>query len=419
MKITLDILGKLFNNKLFLKLFSVGAAVLFWLIIVINISPEYTKTVTGIAVTVNEKSGLLSNAGLHVVDQSLPKISIEVSGPRYIIGNLKATDFAVTPDVGLVNKAGPYNLKLDAVMVNPDPKVNITKILPASIEVNFDTIVSKTLTVVPYIIQSKIPDGYIQQAPTVSPQMVVVTGPAADVAKIAKAVTNISVDSSYKDTVIIRGDVVLLDSKNVKLNLPQIKIDNSSVNVTVPILKTTTAKFAADFINIPAGFDKNNIKLVINPANVNIFGSAKDIDAVNQTIKLESIDFNTLDLTNNLTVALIPIKGITNVENITSTAVAVNLLNTAEKSMIAKTFAIINAPAGYSTKVRTTQISGVRLFGPAVDIASVNAVTAQVDMATIPSVVGQFEVPVTITVPGKTGYWVKGSYKVIIQLTKN
>jgi len=213
--------------------------------------------------------------------------------------------------------------------------------------------------------------------------MVVVTGPAADVAKIAKAVTNISVDSSYKDTVIIRGDVVLLDSKNVKLNLPQIKIDNSSVNVTVPILKTTTAKFAADFINIPAGFDKNNIKLVINPANVNIFGSAKDIDAVNQTIKLESIDFNTLDLTNNLTVALIPIKGITNVENITSTAVAVNLLNTAEKSMIAKTFAIINAPAGYSTKVRTTQISGVRLFGPAVDIASVNTVTAQVDMATI------------------------------------
>lgn len=69
--------------------------------------------------------------------------------------------------------------------------------------------------------------------------------------------------------------------------------------------------------------------------------------------------------------------------------------------------------------MRTSTLNNIKLFGPASDIGSVNSVTATVDMSAINVIEGTYEAPVTITVPGKSGYWVTSKYYVTINSWKN
>lgn len=410
---------KLMNNKLYLFLCSLVLAFLFWFFVVAAISPDSTRTIYGVQVTVNDNNGLLSTAGLHMIEESSTKVSVDVTGPRYIIGNLKASDLVITPDVAKVTKSAKYNLKLDASMKNPNPKVSVVKISPASADFKFDTIASKNIPVEVKISNGKVADGYIMETASVSPNQVVITGPSDEVGQVARAVANIQVDASAKSTVTSKSTVTLYDSKNNILNLKHIKNDNLNVNVTVPILKLKTqVPLSVDFSNLPAGFDKNNIKYTINPSELSVAGEEKLVNATS-SIKLDSINFSTLDITNALTENVNMPSGLISVDNVTSASITVNLLNTGTRILNTKDIKLVNIPNGYSARVRTTQLNNIKLFGPSSDIANVNSVTATVDMSTVNVVEGTYEVPVTISVNGKTGYWVTGKYNVTINSWKD
>lgn len=415
----IKIFDKILNSKLYLMLFSVIIAFIFWFVIVATVSPDSTRTISGIPVTVNENSGFISSAGLHVIEESSPKISVDVTGPRYLIGALTASDFIITPDVAKVTKSGKYSLRLDASLKKPNSKVSIVKVSPASAEFKFDTIVSKSLTVeVKVLNNSKVADGYVMEAASVSPKQVAVTGPYDEVSQVSRAVASIQVDSSAKATVTSKSAVVLFDSKNNQLDLKNIKIDNPTVTVTMPILKTKQAQLSVDYFNLPAGFDKSNIKCTITPKDLTVAGEESFINSLT-TVKLDSIDFSTLDITNTLNDNITMPNGVINVDNITSASLSISLQNTSTKTLSTKDFKVINIPSGYSVKVRTTQLDNIKLFGPSSDIGNVSSVMATVDMSSVNIVEGTYQVPVTISVSSKTGYWVTSKYYVTINSWKD
>jgi YbbR-like protein. len=119
----------LYNNK-FIFVSSVVVAILFWLFVVINVSPDYKRTIYGAQISIEENSQSLTALGLHVVDKSTDKVSITVTGPRNVIGRLTGSSFSVTPELSMISKAGSYELKLNAVLKSPDNRVRITKIKP-------------------------------------------------------------------------------------------------------------------------------------------------------------------------------------------------------------------------------------------------------------------------------------------------
>jgi YbbR domain-containing protein len=238
------------------------------------------------------------------------------------------------------------------------------------------------------------------------------------VSQVSRAIASIQVDSSAKSTVTAKSAVVLYDAKNNQLNLKNIKIYNQNVTVTMPILKTKQAQLSVDYLNLPAGFDKSNIKCTITPKEITAAGEENIINALT-TVKLDSIDFSTLDITNTLSDTITMPNGVINVDNITSASLTVSLANTSTKTLSTKDFNVINIPNGYSVKVRTTQLNNIKLFGPSSDIGNVSTVTATVDMSSINIIEGTYEVPVTISVPSKTGYWVTGKYNVTINSWRN
>jgi YbbR domain-containing protein len=426
MKKSTKIFDRLLDNKQFMMLFSIVAAFLFWFFVVANISPNSTRTISGVPVTVDESSGLITKTGLHVIDkssskidQSTSKISVMVTGPRYIIGKLEPSDFIVTPDLGKVTKSGKINLKLEPAMKNPDPSVKINQISPSHLDFDFDTVVSKSFPVeVREPNNSKVADGYIMETPIVSPKLVAVTGPSSEVSQVAHVITSIKIDNNAKSTITQKSGIFLYDANNKLLDLKHTRIDNQNATVTVPIQKTADVKLTVDFANVPMGFSTSNIKFSINPAKIVVYGEENDINALT-FIKLADIDFLSLDLSNNINDNIVEQKGITSEDNITSAVVSIDLLNTAKKTLSTKNINVINIPKGYSVRVRTTQLNNINIFGPSADIGNVSTVTATVNMATVNIVQGTYEVPVSISVPGRTGYWSTGKYQVTINAWKS
>ncbi|ADU27141.1 CdaR family protein [Ethanoligenens harbinense] len=406
---------RLMHNTLFLRIVSVAAAFVIWFVVVVSVSPGYTRTVSGIPVTIDTKSGFLADAGLGLVDKLNQNISIDVSGPRTTIGRLSAKDFSVTPDVTPVTKSGSYTLQLNASLKTPDSQIHIRSISPSQIQIRFDTVASKTFPVNVRVQNSKVADGYVMETATASPKEIIVSGPSAEVAQVAQVRADVDMGNGVNATYKTKAGLQLIDASGSVLNLAHVKLSVSSVSVTVPVFKAGTVPLKVNFSNLPAGFDTKNMQYTVSPDMLHIAGSAQEIDSLTQ-INLGTIDFRTLSLTNKIVLPVTLTGTLQNLDNLSSATVSIDLLDTVTQAVNTQDIQVVNVPSGYRVQLRTKQINGIQLYGPAAQMATPAAVTAVVDMSTALNGTGQYVVPVTISTP--SGFWATGNYTAVVQVSK-
>lgn len=408
----------LFYNKLFLQILSLAIAVLLWLVVVININPSSQHRVSGVSITFSENEPYLTSLGLHIVGNSSKTVSITLSGPRYLIGRYKASDFNVVPNYSGIGKTGTYTVPLVATMNTPDNRVHIVQVNPASINVRFDTLLTKTLAVQPVIPGNyKVPKGYLLQTLQAVPATVTVSGPTSELEQVTGAQANVSIKEGVTQTTQVTSEVSLVDGSGKEVDQSHMQLSSNTVQVTVPILKTADAAFTVNFSNLPDGFDAANLTYTVTPGKLSVAGDKDKVDGL-QSISLGTIDFSTLGLDTSETLVVPDLDGLMNRDNVTSAVVAVHLRNIAQKTVSTKTFAFVNVPQNRSARVLTSVLTGIRLFGPSAGIGSVNAVTGVIDVSKADNATGQFELPVTFTVPGQSGFWVQGSYQVVVEVSK-
>ena len=104
-------------------------------------------------------------------------------------------------------------------------------------------------------------------------------------------------------------------------------------------------------------------------------------------------------------------------ENTASATVNVSLLNTAAQDVSTQNIQVNDTPSGYTVRLRTRQISGIHLYGPAAQMTSPPAVTASVDMASALNGTGQYAVPVQIQAP--SGFWTTGNYTAVVSVSRS
>lgn len=408
-------LDRFMHNVLFLRIFSVAAAFVLWLIVVNSVSPDYTRTVSGVPVAIDTKGGFLADAGLGLVDKLNQKVSINVSGPRTIIGKLDASDFTVTPDTTPVTKSGNYSLQLNAALKTPDSQVHIRSVSPNQIQMRFDTVSSKTLPVTVKVQNSKVADGYIMETTTASPKEVVISGPSAEVGQVAEVRAEVSMGDGVNATYKANAQLKLVNASGSTLDLEHIKLSSNSVAVTVPIFKTSSTPLKVSFTNIPNGFDTRNLQYTVTPSNLHVAGVAKEINALTQ-IDLGAIDFRTLSLTNQIAMPIKLTGTLQNLDNLSNATVNINLLDTVNQAVDTQNIQVLNTPSGYQVQLRTKQIDNIQLFGPASQMTTPPSLSATINMAAVLNGTGQYVVPVTINTP--SGFWTTGNYTAVIQVSK-
>jgi YbbR domain-containing protein len=404
---------KILYNDQKLKLFSIVAAFLLWFIIVSYISPDYSVTVKNIKIVTESSALSLSFFNLSVIQLSQKDVSLEVSGPRYLIGKLSAKDFTVKPKFTQIAMAGNFNVDLTADFVSSDPRMKIKKINPSAINIYFDKIVTKSIPLEIDVQSTKIADGYIMQSPVVNPKTIDVTGPEKEMTNVSKAVATVKVRDNASEVLNTTSDFVIYNSDKKLTDITHMKLNINKVNVTVPILLTKETPLILNFKNLPKGFDSSNISYTITPPKVRIAGTTEVINGISQ-ISLGDEDFLNLDINNTLKFNLQLPAGASDIENVSTVSVDITLKNIAEKTFSTKKIYAINIPAGMHVIIKTKLLNNIKLYGPTADIAGVANVEAVADMSKVQNGVGQYEVPVTIRVPNKTGFWTKVQYNALV-----
>ncbi|MDR3643709.1 MAG: CdaR family protein [Clostridia bacterium] len=407
---------KLFYNNKALALISLILSFLFWFLVVSNIAPDYTKTISGVKIQFSSDKTGLGYAGLHVIDTSRNTVSVVVSGPRYLIGQLSASDITVTPRLGAVNTQGTFNVALDAALVTANSMITIQKVDPATVSAYFDRITAKTLPITINVENTNVASGYVMQTATASPASVSVSGPSAEIAKLTKAVVTIKVNNNASDFVESEEKVILYDG-STEADLSHLQLGISTVDVTVPILKVKQLSLKVSYTNVPKGFDIRNVVCTISPANIRVGGKSDVIDSLSGEVNLGNLSIPSLGLTNTINYNIVLPSGISAVEGVTTATATITLKDTAMKYFNTRTISVVNVPSGYKVTVRTAQLNHIKLFGPAKGMGTVNAVQAVADMQGSINGTGDYEVPVTILVPGKSGYWASGIYNVLVEVT--
>ena len=132
-------LSSFLNNRRALIIISVLLAVITWLAISINESPEVERTVKGVRVQVDES--LPSQLGYQAFGADNLTVDVTVRGKRYEVGDnvLSANDIRVVAVTSYVDAPGQYTLQLRATAKDPNANYTIISKSRDFAEVYFDT----------------------------------------------------------------------------------------------------------------------------------------------------------------------------------------------------------------------------------------------------------------------------------------
>lgn len=223
----------------------------------------------------------------------------DVEQIRYLapaeVGNLRAEDFQATVDLADVAPDGnPVTVRVNVTAV--DPRVTILEVRPRSIQVILDQKISKEVPVV--VDLSEPPEGLEIGEVTVSPEVVTVTGPSAQVNLVVAARVSATIDASavnvdrdvQPDPVDESGEVVTnvdLDPGLVNIKVP---VYENLQNRTVPVNPTVTGTPGAGFrissvevaplvVTVEGDLDQLQALVAADTAPVTVSGATRDVTA--------------------------------------------------------------------------------------------------------------------------------------------
>ncbi len=290
----------LFYNNLFVFILSLFISVVIWLLVVINVSPQTTRVIKDVKVTIDDT--VPAQFGLEVFGESEFTVDVTVKGKKYQIstGNLSAEDIVVTAVTTNVDSPGFRTLQLRAEPVNENASYTISSVSSKTIDVYFDTAKSVQFVVEPNIVADGFPvvaDGFTCGEISLSENSVVISGPSTQVNRIEKVIAKCVLEKSLNSNFSVETDIIPLDDKN-KSDFDYLTMSVEKTVVAIPVLRVKTVDTAVSFKNVPKNYLASPLMYKISPAKetFNIF-----VDEYEKTTSYDVgvIDFKTLSPTNN------------------------------------------------------------------------------------------------------------------------
>ena len=294
-------LNNLFENKLFSLIVSLLGAVVIWLLVVINVSPQTTRVIKDVKVTIDET--VPSQFGLEVFGESEFTVDVTVSGKKYQISsaNLSADDIIVTAVTTNVDSPGFRTLQLKAEPASQTATYTISSTSLKTVDVYFDTAKTVQFAIEAEIETGDIPvveEGFSCGDITLSESSVTITGPSTQVNRIERVVAKYQLDKSLSSNLSVEADVVPLDDQE-KSDFDYLTLTVNRVVMAIPVLRVKNVDTFVTFKNIPDAYSANPLKYTVSPqsAQFNIF-----VDEYEKTsaYSVGTIDFKTLSPSNNV-----------------------------------------------------------------------------------------------------------------------
>jgi YbbR domain-containing protein len=286
----------LHNDKLMLA-FSFIAAIIIWLAVVINVSPEMTTTIQNVKVTIDNT--VPAQFGLEVFGDNEFYVDVTVKGKKYQISSLKPEDIKILAQTNNVDSAGIRTLLLKSDQTFGNNDYTVTAISQKSIDVYFDVPKTVQIVIEPDIVVDNIEiveEGFKTGEINLSETAVNVTGPSTEINRIVKAVARLKLQKSLSSNKSADVDVMLLD-ENGKSNFNYVTTDVDKVVLTIPVLRVKEVNTTLLFKNAPDEYVLNPLSYTISPSEDYFNISVDEYDKITE-FPVGTIDFKSISPSN-------------------------------------------------------------------------------------------------------------------------
>lgn len=407
----------LHNDKLMLA-FSFVAAIVIWLGVVINVSPEMTTTIQNVKVTIDNT--VPSQFGLEVFGDSEFYVDVTVKGKKYQISSLKAEDIKVLAQTNNVDSAGMRTLLLKSDQTFGNNDYTVTAISQRSIDVFFDVPKTVQLVIEPDVIADDsvniVEAGFKTGEINLSETTVNVTGPSTEINKIVKAVAQLKLEKSLTANKSADVDVLLFD-ENGKSNFDYVTTDIEKVVLTIPVLRVKEINTTLLFKNAPDEYVLNPLNYTISPKK-DYFNISVDEYEKTTEFPVGTIDFKSVSPSNYVFEFLrtdLPVSDESNTEKF---VVKLDVTGLSQEYFVFSSDKVkVNNPNKLAYKISGLNKSVVVVGSEkALESITEDDINVEIDISEINITAGQtISVPANVTVKS-TNCWIYGTYTVEVSL---
>lgn len=285
---------KMLTNNLGLKLLSIIAAVMLWLIIVSVDDPVIYQEFSGIRVTMLNEDAVTDKDKVYRIEDNSDIISIRVQARRSVLEKLSSEDFTATADmeknikldnlVGIEVSCNNRNIRTSDIRDITKSRENVViRIEDASSE-QFNVVVNQI---------GQEGDGYLVGKALPEQSLIEISGPASVIAEIRRVVVDLNKTGFTADQ-IKNCEIKIYDNADNLIDTTYLEYNgkNTGMNVHVTMYKKKAVRLHVDYTGTPEeGYSFK--ELTFKPDTLEIAGAEADIAKLREiTIPGEAVNID-------------------------------------------------------------------------------------------------------------------------------
>lgn len=407
----------LFENNKVIFVLSLVIAIICWAFVSMYETPETERLIQNVKVQLTGTNELNEEYGLSVFDNSEFTVDVTVRGLSYVVNSASFTSdsISVTASCSSVTGTGTFPLTLNGTVNGFTNSVEIVKLSKNSINVYFDKEVQKEFDLTEDIQQLEgysLAEGMILEAPVLSPNKIVISGPSRDVNKITSVKAHIELNTMLKTTEKFSAEIIP-ESEAGTLDVSMLTIvTEGPFYITLPLTHTGTYDADVDFTNVPEEYRNGGIDYTVTPSqiDVTVAASAGSYNIESNQITVGTVDFSQIA---GETVNYIKLKNENSDETFTVTIDTTGFY----VRWTSVPVDVSSAKLPDNVTVNSTEIKSVRLVGPKASLQNIgtSAVYAVPDLSGLSELKpGKHTVPAVIKFRTLKDSWVYGTYEMEI-----
>lgn len=273
-------------NNIGIKILSVVAAVVLWVLVVNVEDYMVTKTISDIPITVVNEDSITELDKVYELDGD-GSVSIIIKGSRSIVENLKADDFVATADLSKLSLTNAVQIQVKPVSEIAGNQLSIS--CPENmVNVKLENSMEKQIQVTVRT-EGEPAEGYAIGAKTTTPNMITISGAESVIKRVQSVQVTVDVSGAKADVSTVE-DLVFLNIDGERVSNKRLNPNVSSVDASVEILRTKEIPvFIETSGEVVTGYGVSGVEY--QPTVITVAGRQEALD------KIEKLEIKDLRVT--------------------------------------------------------------------------------------------------------------------------
>ena len=396
---------------------SLLASLIIWVYVTSIDSDEYRQVFRNVPVEFVGSDVLRSSKGMEITSVDVSSVTVEISGPRRIIGSLSSSDLVAQIDVSRLSQS-IYTSQQYTIMF-PDgtdtSNISVIRKTPDTVTFTVASVIDKTVQVKGSFL-GEVAEGYLAEKIVFEPATITLRGPETylkDVEYVWLTFGDGVISSTYSE----ETGFVLMDANGEECSTNGITFSSETVTATIPLIAVKEVPLDVN-LYYDAGASEQNTIVTITPKSIQLSGDSALLADINRIV-LDTIDTTSFTTTYQDSYPIKISNELNNITGVTEATVNVEIIGLETKTYSVQNIIASNIPDGYEASVLTQQLN-VKIRGTRDVLNGIIAenITVIADLSDFSAASGVFNAQVRIRIDGTNEAGAIGEYSVSVELRK-